>query len=241
MIDDERPARQRALSRELVPDSSPAPRPERIVHEGRFARLEPLDADAHLDDLWAVAGDPSADATWEYLPYGPWVSRDDYQRWLRDRQAADDPLFFAIRDQANGRVIGAGSIMRITPEARCIEIGHIWFSPVLQRTPAATEAIYLMIRHCLDDLGYRRMEWKCHAMNAASRRAARRYGFTFEGIFYQNVIVKGRNRDTAWYSILDGEWPAIRSNFETWLSPENFDAQGRQRQALADLNAALLA
>jgi RimJ/RimL family protein N-acetyltransferase len=239
VIDDERPARQRVLSRDEVPDSSPAPRPQRIPHEGRFARLEPLDAEVHIDDLWDVAGDSAADQTWDYLPYGPWDSRDTYKTWLRERQAAADPLFFAIRERASDRVIGLGSIMRITPEARCIEVGHIWFSPRLQRTPTATEAIFLMIRHCMDDLGYRRMEWKCHAMNAASRRAARRFGFTFEGIFYQNVIVKGRNRDTAWYSILDGEWPAIRANFDAWLSPDNFDEVGAQRRSLAEMNAAL--
>lgn len=239
MIDEERPGRVRRLSRAPVVDSSPAPRPERIAHEGRFARLEPLDADAHGDELWAVAGDPAADSTWDYLPYGPWDSRDAYLGWLRARQAADDPLFFAIRDRAAGQAIGVGSLMRITPEARCIEVGHLWFSPRLQRTPAATEAIYLLIRHAFDDLGYRRMEWKCNALNAASRRAARRFGFTFEGIFYQHVIVKGRNRDTAWYSILDGEWPAIRANFETWLAPDNFDERGVQRRSLAELNRAV--
>jgi RimJ/RimL family protein N-acetyltransferase len=202
-------------------------------------RLEPLDADTHGDELWAVAGDPAADPTWDYLPYGPWDSRDAYIDWLRSRQAADDPLFFAIRDRTRDTVVGVGTLMRITPEARSIEVGHLWFSPRLQRTPAATEAIYLLIRHAFDDLGYRRMEWKCNALNAASRRAAKRFGFTFEGIFYQAAIVKGRNRDTAWYSILDGEWPAIRANFEAWLSPENFDERGEQRRALAELNATL--
>jgi RimJ/RimL family protein N-acetyltransferase len=240
MIDEERPARQRVLSRAVVADPSPAPRPERIVHEGRYARLEPLDAAAHLADLWAVAGDPAAESTWEYLGNGPWTSREQYREWLAASQASPDPLFFAIRDLASDRVVGVASIMRIAPEARSIEVGHIWFSPRLQRTPAATEAIFMIVRHCLDDLGYRRMEWKCHAHNQPSRRAARRYGFTFEGIFYQAMILKGHNRDTAWYSILDGEWPAIRANFETWLSPDNFDEQGNQRQSLADLNAALL-
>jgi RimJ/RimL family protein N-acetyltransferase len=227
------------LSSAAVSDSSPAARPARIPHDGRFARIEPLDADRHGDDLWVVARDPAAASTWDYLPYGPWESRDAYVAWLRERQAADDPLFFAIRDRATDRVVGVASIMRITPEARCIEVGHLWFSPRLQRTPVATEAIFLMLRHALDDLGYRRMEWKCHSLNAASRRAARRFGFTYEGIFYQHVIVKGRNRDTAWYSILDGEWPAIRENFESWLAPENFDEAGNQRRSLAELNESL--
>lgn len=238
MIDREVPARQRMLSREPVADTGPAPRPQRIPHEGRFVRLEPLDADAHIDDLWAVAGDPAADSTWDLLGYGPWSSREQYRRWLDESQASTDPLFFAIRTRATGRVVGVEALMRIAAEARSIEIGNIWFSPVLQRTAAATEAVYLLIRHALDDLGYRRMEWKCNAMNAPSRRAASRFGFTFEGIFYQHAIVKGRNRDTAWYSILDGEWPAIRANFDTWLAPENFGERGEQRLSLADLNAA---
>jgi RimJ/RimL family protein N-acetyltransferase len=240
VIDDERPARIRNLSNAPVADSSPAPKPARIAHDGRFVRLEPLDVEAHGDELWAVAGDAVADRTWDYLPYGPWDSRDAYFTWLTERQTADDPLFFAIRDRAGGRAVGVGSLMRIAPEARCIEVGHLWFSPRLQRTPAATEAIFLLIRHSFDDLGYRRMEWKCNALNAASRRAARRFGFTFEGIFYQHVIVKGRNRDTAWYSILDREWPAIRANFEAWLSPGNFDEVGEQRRSLAELNAVSL-
>ena len=237
MIDREMPGRVRKLSQEPVADSDPSPRPARVPHEGRFARLEPLDVATHGDELWEVAGDPGADRTWDYLGYGPWSDKGQYLDWLREQQAGDDPLFFAIRDLGSGKAVGVGTFMRITPEAQSIEIGHLWFSPKLQRTPAATEAIFLLLRHALDDLKYRRMEWKCHALNAASRRAARRFGFTFEGIFYQGAIVKGRNRDTAWYSILDHEWPAIRANFEAWLSPDNFDEHGNQRRALADLNA----
>jgi RimJ/RimL family protein N-acetyltransferase len=236
VIDEERPARQRELSGDPIANPDPAPRPERVAHEGRFARLEPLDVGAHGDALWEVAGDSGADSSWDYLPYGPWSAKEEYLAWLAKQQASVDPLFFAIIDQTSDRAVGVGTFMRITPEARCIEIGHLWFSPRLQKTPTATYAIFLLLRHAFDDLGYRRMEWKCHAMNAASRRAARRFGFTFEGIFYQNVIVKGKNRDTAWYSILDGEWPAIRANFETWLAPENFDENGNQRAALADMN-----
>jgi RimJ/RimL family protein N-acetyltransferase len=235
VIDQEQPARIRHLSNDIVSDASPAPRPQRIEHHGRFVSVEPLDMNRHGDELWDVAGDPDADSTWAYLPYGPWESKEQYLSWVRDRQEADDPLFFAYRDLSSGKTVGVGSLMRITPEARCIEVGHIWFSPPLQKTPAATEAIFLLIKHSMDDLGNRRMEWKCHSMNAGSRRAARRFGFNFEGIFYQDVIVKGRNRDTAWYSILDGEWPAIRAGFEQWLDPANFDAEGRQRVSLATL------
>lgn len=239
MIDTEQPARQRVLSGDVVADTTPAPRPQRIEHEGRFARLEPLDPARHGDDLWALAGDPAADSTWEYLGYGPWQDRKQYDAALVSWAARDDPLFLAIRDRATDRAVGVGTLMRITPEARSIEVGHLWFSPAMQRTPIATEAIFLMLKHAFDDLGYRRMEWKCNALNAPSRRAARRFGFTFEGIFYQHMFSKGRNRDTAWYSILDGEWPAIRSAFEAWLDPANFDEHGVQRTALADLTRAI--
>jgi len=208
-----------------------------VPHQGAFVRLEPLDATIHGDEMWAVAGDPAAARTWDYLGYGPWTDKEQYLDWLRTQQASDDPLFFAIRDMESGRAVGVGTFMRITPESQSIEIGHLWFSPRLQRTPAATEAIFLLLRHAFDDLGYRRMEWKCNALNAASRRAARRFGFTFEGIFYQAAIIKGRNRDTAWYSILDGEWPAIRANFEKWLAPDNFGESGEQRRSLAEMNA----
>ena len=155
--------------------------------------------------------------------------------------AGEDPLFFAIRPRASDRVEGVASLMSIEPDHRSIEIGHIWLGPDLQRTPAATEALFLLIAHALDDLGYRRMEWKCNAANAASRAAACRLGFIHEGVFYQHRIVKGMNRDTAWFSILDHEWPALRANFETWLDPANFDEGGQQRQSLGDLNRALTA
>lgn len=234
MIDTEVPAKARTVSGDVV-DASPASRPERVNLTGRFVTVEPLAADLHGEDLWAVAGDPAADDSWEYLGYGPWSSKEEYFGWLRTQQASADPLFFAFRDNATRRAVGVGTLMRITPEARCIEVGHLWFSLELQRTPTATEAIYLLIRHSFE-LGYRRMEWKCNALNAPSRRAARRFGFTFEGIFYQHMISKGRNRDTAWYSILDSEWPALDTGFRTWLAPENFDESGRQRQALSAIN-----
>jgi RimJ/RimL family protein N-acetyltransferase len=237
VIDQEQPSRIRQLSGEPLADASAAPRPERTELEGRYVRVEPLDVDRHGEELWRVAGDPAADSTWDYLGYGPWRSKDDYFAWVRVQQASPDPFFFAFRDRSSGMAVGVASLMRITPEARSIEIGHIWLSPVLQKTCAATEAIYLLIKYAMDGLGNRRMEWKCNALNAGSRRAARRYGFTFEGIFYQCVLVKGRNRDTAWYSILDSEWPAIRAGFEAWLDPANFDETGRQKIPLTSLTA----
>ncbi len=235
MIHSEVPARSRELSGEFV-DTSPAPRPERITHTGRFVTLEPLDVDRHGDELWEVAGDPAADDSWTYLGYGPWASKAEYISWIRLQQESADPLFFAFRDNVSGRAVGTGTLMRITPEARSIEVGHLWFSLKLQRTPAASEAIYLLIKHAFD-IGYRRMEWKCNALNEPSRRAARRFGFTYEGTFYQHMFSKGRNRDTAWYSILDSEWPTIDSGFQTWLAPENFDESGFQRLALGSLTS----
>jgi RimJ/RimL family protein N-acetyltransferase len=225
-----------------VPDPSPAPRPERRVHEGRYARVEPLDPAHHGDDLFAAShGDAARTRIWDYLPYGPFPSRETFDVHLEAQATSEDPLFFAIRPHATGKVEGIASLMAIEPAHRSIEIGHIWLGPGLQRTPAATEALYLLIAHAMDDLGNRRMEWKCDAANAASRGAACRLGFTHEGVFYQHRIVKGRNRDTAWFSILDGEWPALRANFEAWLDPENFDGEGRQRRSLGDLNRAVTA
>jgi RimJ/RimL family protein N-acetyltransferase len=190
-------------------------------------RLEPL-SPAHAEDLFAAAaGDPHL---WDYLPYGPFADPASLRAHLAAQASSDDPLFFAV--VVDGRAAGVVSYLRIEPEHGCIEIGHIWFGASLQRTPAATEAIYLLARHAFDDLGNRRLEWKCDAANARSRRAAERFGFTFEGVFRQHMIVKGRNRDTAWFSIVDGEWPAVRARFETWLDPKNFDAEGRQRASL---------
>jgi RimJ/RimL family protein N-acetyltransferase len=217
-----------------LPRPSPARgRPRREVLGGARVRLEPLDRDRHGGELLAAAeGDPDL---WDFLPYGPFAGADVFGEHL-DRQAAgDDPLFYAVVDAASGRAAGVVSFLRIEPAHGCIEIGHIWFGALLQRTAAATETIHLLARHAFDDLGYRRLEWKCDAANARSRRAAERFGFAFEGIFRQHMIVKGRNRDTAWYSILDREWPAVSAGFEAWLAPENFDADGRQQRALAQL------
>lgn len=223
-------------------DPSPAPRPERRVIEGRYVQVEPLDPAAHGNDLYTAShGDARKDRIWDYLPYGPFATREGFDTYLAHNAASVDPLFFAIRPKGSGHAAGIATLMTIEPAQRSIEIGHIWLGPDLQNTAAATEALYLLIAYAMDELGYRRMEWKCDAANAASRGAAVRLGFTHEGLFYQHRIVKGRNRDTAWFSILDTEWPAIRANFETWLEPANFDANGRQRQSLGDLNRALTA
>jgi RimJ/RimL family protein N-acetyltransferase len=174
----------------------------------------------------------------DYLGYGPWPGdRAGFDAHLTKQEASADPRFYAVV-LADGTAVGVVSYLRMEPAHGVIEIGHIWFGPALQRTPAATELVYLLARHAFDDLGHRRLEWKCDAANARSQAAARRFGFTYEGTFRQHMIVKGRNRDTAWFSILDTEWPAVRGAFEAWLAPENFDEEGRQRETLADLRAA---
>jgi RimJ/RimL family protein N-acetyltransferase len=204
-------------------------RPARTTIDGDRVRLEPLDPAHHADELFAAAqGD---EALWDYLPYGPFADVAALSEHLRAQAASADPLFYAV--VVDGAAAGVVSYLRIEPVHGCIEIGHIWFGAPLQRTAAATEAIYLLAREAFEELGNRRFEWKCNAANDRSRRAAERFGFTFEGIFRQHMIVKGANRDTAWYSILDGEWPAVRAGFETWLDPANFDADGRQRRSLA--------
>jgi RimJ/RimL family protein N-acetyltransferase len=203
---------------------------------GSRIRLDPLDAAAHAADLYAAAQGPGADPElWDHLGYGPFGHEDELGAWIRANAAGRDPLFFALVDTETGRARGVASYLRIDPEMGAIEIGHIWFGGALQRTPAATEAIYLLARHAFDGLGYRRLEWKTDALNARSRAAAERFGFSFEGVFRQHMVVKGRNRDTAWFSLLDAEWPAARAAFEAWLDPANFDADGRQRRKLAEL------
>lgn len=225
-----------------VANPSPRSRPERRTIEGRYVRVEPVDPARDSADLFAAgAGDEQRDRLWDYLAYGPFASSEAMRAHLTAQAGSEDPLFFTIRPQASGRAEGVASLMRIEPAHGCIEIGHIWLGPELQNTAAATEALFLLIDYALTDLGYRRMEWKCDAANAASRAAAVRLGFIHEGVFSQHLIVKGRNRDTAWFSILDHEWPAIRANFEAWLDPANFDEAGRQRQSLGALNRALTA
>jgi RimJ/RimL family protein N-acetyltransferase len=204
--------------------------------EGAYVRLEAVDVASHAASLYRLShARPEDAALWTYLAYGPFADQGEFERWLAERAASTDPLFFAIVEQASGQASGMASYLNIVPDMGCIEIGHIWFAPPLQRTKGATEAIFLMMRHVFDDLSYRRLEWKCNALNEASMRAARRFGFTYEGTFRQHMVVKGRNRDTAWFSLLDREWPAVRAAFERWLAPENFDADGRQRMSLAAL------
>lgn len=213
----------------------PARPPSRVPLTGGAVVLEPLDPVRHRDDLFAAA--EGADATWTYLPYGPFSSQRDFVAWLEERAPVDDPLTFAVIDRVSGRASGLASFLSIVPEHGVIEIGHVWFSPSLQRTRQATDAIYLMARHAFDELGNRRLEWKCDSLNAGSRRAAERFGFVFEGIFRNHRVVKGRNRDTAWYSITDSEWPSRKAEFEAWLAPANFDEEGRQRRSLAAFRA----
>ncbi len=218
-----------------VPGWSPCPPPPRTVLEGRFCRVEPLDPARHAADLFAANSADTEGRLWTYLPYGPFATLEDYRAWMEETCRGDDPLFHAVVSAETGKALGVASYLRITPAQGVIEVGHINYSPALQRTPAATEAMFLMMARGFDELGYRRYEWKCNALNEGSRRAALRLGFSFEGIFRQAVVSKGRNRDTAWFSILDHEWPAAKATFRAWLDPANFDAEGRQRRSLADL------
>jgi RimJ/RimL family protein N-acetyltransferase len=212
--------------------------PHRTVLRGAHVLVRPLDAANDAEPLFAVSHPPEGDPTiWTYLPDGPYGSADDLRQMLRWAQDSEDPLYFALCRLPDEQPLGLASYLRIEPRQGVIEIGHVWFGVPLQRTTAASEAIYLLARHVFDNLGYRRLEWKCNALNAASRRAAERFGFTFEGVFRQHQVVKGRNRDTAWYAITDDQWPAIGRGFEAWLSPANRDEDGRQRRALGELIA----
>lgn len=213
--------------------------PMRETMDGRFCRLEPLDAVRHAQSLYAANALDVEGRNWTYLPYGPFENLQRYCTWIEQYCCGTDPLFYAIVDPAKGEAVGVASYLRITPDSGSIEVGHINYSPRLQRTPAATEAMYLMMARAFD-LGYRRYEWKCNALNAPSRDAAQRLGLSFEGIFRQATIVKGRNRDTAWYAAIDQEWPAIKEAFLTWLSPSNFDERGKQRLQLSVLTAPIL-
>lgn len=212
-------------------DPRPAPRPQHAVLAGRYCTLRPLDVVRDAASLYAGTHGGGRERLWAYLFSGPFADEREFTEWLAGRAASEDPLFFAI--DVGDTAIGWSSLMRITPEHRVIEVGNILYTPALQRTRAATEAMYLLARHAFDTLGYRRYEWKCNALNAASRAAAIRLGFAFEGIFRNHMIVKGRSRDTAWFAMTDGDWPTRRVAFERWLDPANFDAEGRQRVGLA--------
>ncbi|MCB9944865.1 MAG: GNAT family N-acetyltransferase [Geminicoccaceae bacterium] len=208
--------------------------PSRDIHEGVRVRLEPLMVSRHARDLFEAGREgEAAPHIWDYLPYGPFADLAAMTDWLENCACSADPMFFAIIDKLDGRACGMCSWLRITPAHAVIEIGHIWFARRLQRTAAATEALFLLFTEAMDGLGYRRIEWKCNAANEGSRQAALRFGFTFEGVFRQHLVVKGRNRDTAWFSIIDSEWPERREAFRQWLDAGNFDENGRQRQPLS--------
>lgn len=207
--------------------------------EGRFCMLEALDPGKHARDLFDANRLDGEGANWAYLPYGPFDDFEAYLEWMEATCMGRDPLFFAIIDKGTGKAAGVASFMRIDPRAGSIEIGHLNFAPALQRKPAATEAIFMMMRRAFES-GYRRCEWKCNALNAASRSAAQRFGFSFEGIFRQANVVKGRNRDTAWYAAMDHEWPGLSKAFARWLDPSNFDEKGRQVERLSAFTRPLL-
>jgi RimJ/RimL family protein N-acetyltransferase len=209
----------------------PARLPTRLPLEGETVRLEPVDPARHSDQLFGSL--TGHDELWHHLAYGPFANQAEFKGWLAERAASADPLFYAVIDRAAREARGMAALMRMDPANGVIEVGHIWFSPELQRTRQATEAIYLLARHAFE-LGNRRLEWKCDSLNGPSRRAAERFGFTYEGIFRHHMVVKDRNRDTAWFSMTDGEWSARRAAFEAWLAPSNFDSTGRQRRRLAD-------
>ncbi len=220
-----------------LPDWRPRSFPPAAVLTGRSCRLEPLDVEHHVRELFDADAADASGESWTYLPYGPFESFDAYRAWAADMAARSDPQMFAVIDQS-GQAVGVLGLMRIDPSNGVIEIGHVHFSPGLQRSVAATEAVALLLRRAFE-LGYRRCEWKCDALNQPSRRAALRLGFVFEGLFRQAVVIKGRNRDTTWFSIVDREWPVVAQALAAWLEPANFDAEGRQRHRLADLRAAL--
>ena len=220
----------------IAVDPTPAQRPKPVVLSGRVVTLRPFHKASQAKALYDGTHGPEKDNLWRYMNEGPYAGPADYEAAFSQKQKSVDPLFLAVIDNATNLPVGQASYLRIEPVHRSIEVGHIIFTPGLQKSAGATEAMYLMARHVFNDLGYRRYEWKCNALNQPSRRAALRLGFTYEGIFRQHMISKGRNRDTAWFSMLDSEWPQLQSNFEQWLAPSNFDPHGRQRLSLSRLN-----
>lgn len=220
----------------LKVDAKPAERPGAVTLEGRYGRVERL-APSHAASLWEnVRGH---DALWTYMSaYGPFVDGEQFAAWVESRVALNDPYSYAIVD-ASGRAVGISTLMEIRPAVRSVEVGHIVYSPALQRAPLGTEAQFLLMRYAFETLCNRRYEWKCNALNAPSRAAALRYGFQFEGILRQHLIAKGRNRDTAYYSVLDSEWPRMKQAFEAWLAPANFDGEGKQKRRLEDVRNAI--
>jgi RimJ/RimL family protein N-acetyltransferase len=217
-------------------DACPAKPPERVILSGRAVTLVPLDAEKHAAALFQAANGGDRDRVWTYLADGPYDDAAVFKASIAAKAQSADPLFFAVLDNASGLAVGYQTLMRVDPTHRVIEVGAVLYAPAMQRTVGATEAQYLFAAYVFDELGYRRYEWKCHDLNAPSKRAALRLGFVFEGVFRQHMIVKGRNRDTAWFSMLDSEWPERRAAFERWLAPDNFDAAGRQKVSLTSLN-----
>lgn len=221
----------------LVEKGPTPPHPKGITLTGRYCRLVPLSAKAHAAALFKANAEDKSGAGWDYLPYGPFETESAYADWVKDAEGRDDPTFFAI--ESEGQWTGLASYLRINQTDRSIEVGHIRFSPLLQSTIAATEALYLMMKWAFEQ-GYRRYEWKCNALNMRSRAAAQRLGFSYEGVFRQATMAKGRNRDTAWFAIIDSEWQDIQACYETWLDPNNFDEEGRQKQSLSALTLPFL-
>jgi RimJ/RimL family protein N-acetyltransferase len=231
------PPRVNALGQPIgpeMPDWRAPPAPPRAPMNGRYCSVEPLSAERHAADLWAANAHDAERRNWTYLLNGPFERFEAYRDWVVEAARGDDPQFHAIVARTTGRAVGVASYLRIAPQAGSIEVGNINFSPLLARTPAATEAMMLMMCRAFE-LGYRRYEWKCDALNAPSRAAALRLGFTFEGIFRKALVYRGRSRDTAWFAVIDDDWPALHTAFERWLDPANFDAAGRQRRGLAEL------
>lgn len=223
----------------VVSPPGPAKRPERVILDGRYCRLEPL-SEAHAADLFLASTPPDAPRRFRYLFDPVPKSTGEMKAWIEKSAASSDPLYFAVIDKRTGRCEGRQTLMRITPEHRAIEIGNIYWGPVISKTPVTTEAQFLFAKYVFDDLGYRRYEWKCDALNAPSRKAAQRFGFTYEGHFRRAIINKGRSRDTTWFAMIDEEWPALEAAYERWLDPSNFDSAGVQRTSLAALTAPAL-
>jgi RimJ/RimL family protein N-acetyltransferase len=219
----------------------PAKPPQRVTLEGRYCRLEPLNAARHGGELFAASTPPNAPGLFRYLADTPPASMDEFTGWMNTAVASEDPLFFAVIDRRTGRVEGRQTLMRITRAHQCIEIGNIYWGPAISRSPVTTEANFLFAQYVFEELGFRRYEWKCDSLNAPSRSAALRFGFQYEGHFRRAVITRGRTRDTAWFSIIDEEWPALKAAYQTWLAPENFDDEGNQRKPLRELTDALRA
>jgi len=212
---------------------TPRLRPERVALEGSYVRLEPLDMAAHIDGLFAASMAEGAEARFRYL-FEPPMDRPAFEAWIAKAAVSVDPMFWAVIDRRTRRAEGRQALMRIEPAHGVIEIGSILWGPAIARSRVATEALYLFAAHAFDRLGYRRFEWKCHNLNAPSKAAALRFGFSFEGVFRQHMVAKGANRDTAWFSIIDTEWPALKARYAAWLDPANFDASGRQKRRLQD-------